>query len=98
MDTIVMQKDPASANTEPGQAHSAGFEPATPGSVDRCSIQLSYECKIGGEGGIRTHDEVLPHTPLAGERLQPLGHLSTLFIVVGMITLISSRGKNFSLG
>ncbi len=31
---------------------------------------------IGGEGGIRTLDE-LPHTPLAGERLQPLGHLST---------------------
>ena len=29
-----------------------------------------------GEGGIRTHDELLTHTPLAGERLQPLGHLS----------------------
>ncbi len=32
------------------------------------------EC--GGEGGIRTHEEVIPLTPLAGERLQPLGHLS----------------------
>ena len=30
----------------------------------------------GGEGGIRTLDECLTHTPLAGERLQPLGHLS----------------------
>ncbi len=30
----------------------------------------------GGEGGIRTLDELLTHTPLAGERLQPLGHLS----------------------
>ncbi len=30
----------------------------------------------GGRGGIRTHDELLTHTPLAGERLQPLGHLS----------------------
>ena len=30
----------------------------------------------GGERGIRTLDEVIPHTPLAGERLQPLGHLS----------------------
>ena len=33
--------------------------------------------KTGGERGIRTLDGVLcPHTPLAGERLQPLGHLS----------------------
>ena len=27
--------------------------------------------KYGGEGGIRTHDRVLPYTRLAGERLQP---------------------------
>ena len=32
--------------------------------------------KIGGERGIRTLDGLLTHTPLAGERLQPLGHLS----------------------
>ncbi len=31
--------------------------------------------RSGGEGGIRTLDG-FPHTPLAGERLQPLGHLS----------------------
>ena len=31
---------------------------------------------FGGEGGIRTLDGLLTHTPLAGERLQPLGHLS----------------------
>ena len=30
----------------------------------------------GGQGGIRTHDTLLGYTPLAGERLQPLGHLS----------------------
>ena len=30
----------------------------------------------GGEEGIRTLDTGLPHTPLAGERLRPLGHLS----------------------
>ena len=30
----------------------------------------------GGEDGIRTHEAVLPLTPLAGERLRPLGHLS----------------------
>ncbi len=31
---------------------------------------------VGGEGGIRTLDGLLAHTPLAGERLRPLGHLS----------------------
>ncbi len=31
---------------------------------------------IGGEGGIRTLDTDKPYTPLAGERLQPLGHFS----------------------
>ena len=42
--------------------------------------------KDGGEGGIRTLDTLLTYTPLAGERLQPLGHFSkcslslTLFI------------------
>ena len=30
----------------------------------------------GGERGIRTLDRGLAYTPLAGERLQPLGHLS----------------------
>ena len=34
------------------------------------------ERKDGGEGGIRTLDTLLTYTPLAGERLQPLGHLS----------------------
>src|ERR1700751_2134626 len=30
----------------------------------------------GGERGIRTLDGLLTHTPLAGARLRPLGHLS----------------------
>ena len=30
----------------------------------------------GGEGGIRTLDTLLAYTPLAGEPLRPLGHLS----------------------
>ena len=33
-------------------------------------------CLDGGEGGIRTLDTLLTYTPLAGERLQPLGHFS----------------------
>ena len=39
---------------------------------------MNWEClnSTGGEGGIRTLDELLTHTPLAGERLRPLGHLS----------------------
>jgi CubicO group peptidase (beta-lactamase class C family) len=31
----------------------------------------------GGDDGIRTHDTLLRYTPLAGERLRPLGHVST---------------------
>ena len=32
----------------------------------------------GNDLGIRTLDELLTHTPLAGERLQPLGHKGLL--------------------
>ncbi len=35
----------------------------------------------GGERGIRTLDTRLTYTPLAGERLQPLGHLSNFNIL-----------------
>ena len=34
---------------------------------------------FGGEGGIRTLDTLLTYTPLAGARLQPLGHFSINF-------------------
>ena len=30
----------------------------------------------GGDEGIRTLDGLMTHTPLAGERLRPLGHVS----------------------
>ena len=58
------------------------FELPTPWFVAKYSIQLSYgrieeDADYGGERGIRTLDGAFePHTPLAGERLQPLGHLS----------------------
>ena len=35
----------------------------------------------GGDGGIRTHDALLAHTPLAGEHLRPLGHVSVALIL-----------------
>ena len=41
--------------------------------VHACSV-LFY--LTGGERGIRTLDRGLPYTPLAGERFQPLSHLS----------------------
>ena len=51
--------------------------------------------KIGGERGIRTLDGLLTHTPLAGERLQPLGHLSGKRLRVSMGELrIGTREKN----
>ncbi len=38
---------------------------------------LYLRIKFGGGGGIRTLDRGFgPYTPLAGERLQPLGHPS----------------------
>ena len=42
----------------------------------RTNARLSSSLSVGGEGGIRTLDGLLTHTPLAGARLRPLGHLS----------------------
>jgi hypothetical protein len=46
----------------------------SPARLTRNDYQRSRA--IGGEGGIRTLDGLLTHTPLAGARLRPLGHLS----------------------
>ena len=46
----------------------------------------------GGEGGIRTLDTLLTYTPLAGERLQPLGHFSGIWYQ----KRASSNGRCFS--
>ncbi|MDQ5884676.1 MAG: hypothetical protein QG556_1016 [Pseudomonadota bacterium] len=65
-----------------------GFEPPTLWFVAKYSIQLSYgRIFFGGERGIRTLDGILSHTPLAGERLRPLGHLSKRWnwIITGTI-------------
>ena len=39
-------------------------------------IANAYADIYGGEGGIRTLDALLTHTPLAGERFQPLSHFT----------------------
>ena len=40
--------------------------------------EASRDMENGGDEGIRTLDILLRYTPLAGERLQPLGHVSTI--------------------
>ena len=45
----------------------------------------------GGERGIRTLDGLLTHTPLAGARLQPLGHLSVRVMWVAIITVFACQ-------
>ena len=45
----------------------------------------SYIKDIGGEGGIRTLDTLLTYTPLAGERLQPLGHFTVQILVISTL-------------
>ena len=42
------------------------------------------------ERGIRTLDEMMSHTPLAGERLQPLGHLSISLILTFLMRSCNS--------
>ena len=60
----------ASRLVEPGGSHPV-FEAQMKTPPFRGRLHLD-----GGEGGIRTLDTLLTYTPLAGERLQPLGHFS----------------------
>ena len=46
----------------------------------KCGLLLiinNLDTNGGGDEGIRTLDTLLRYTPLAGERLRPLGHVST---------------------
>ena len=53
---------------------------------------LGYNKKRdGGEGGIRTLDTLLRCTPLAGERLRPLGHLTATGRMILMFTPIAKQ-------
>ena len=51
----------------------------------------------GGEGGIRTLDTLLTYTPLAGERLQPLGHFSRFCLLrLSLVLLLRSPVARYS--
>ncbi len=54
----------------------SGSNPRCDAVVVSCAEAIVVWIPIGGEGGIRTLDGLLTHTPLAGARLRPLGHLS----------------------
>ena len=57
----------------------AGFPFNPPIDNHKKKGSLSPFSRFGGEGGIRTLDTRLTYTPLAGERLQPLGHFSVFY-------------------
>ncbi len=65
-------------NIRVNNARPERFELPTPKFVAWCSIQLSYGRKLTlrRERDSNPRWSFRPHTPLAGERLQPLGHLS----------------------
>ena len=57
--------------------HSAtSVRPVTAGLFVSVRVGQFAPKASGGDEGIRTLDELLAHTPLAGERLRPLGHVS----------------------
>ena len=60
--------------------HFVDHSPASPNKKPSKSL-INKALKDGGPGGIRTLDTLLTYTPLAGERFQPLSHLSERGIV-----------------
>ena len=71
----------------------ARFEPRAEPSplVPHTKQEPTAPFLYGGERGIRTLDRGLTYTPLAGERLQPLGHLSGTRIVAHTTGVLSTH-------
>ena len=64
----------------------APHQPRKKRKLTRAIELLKY--KYGGERGIRTLDTLLTYTPLAGARLQPLGHFSVI-VSIGSKHIVS---------
>ena len=56
-------------------------------------LQEKYRRKMAEREGFEPSMRFYPHTPLAGERLQPLGHLSK--IKIGIVLGTSPRDVTF---
>ncbi len=73
-------------------ADAAGVEPATAWFVARYSIQLSYASAMAEREGFEPSIGYKAYTPLAGERLRPLGHLSS---VVRILMDLKNKSNTF---
>jgi Phage integrase family len=102
---VAAPKTPAPARGQVIELNGAPGEIRTPDLLVRSQALYPTELRAhlskiigGGEGGIRTLDGLLTHTPLAGARLRPLGHLSgsgqrAQTKERRMIPVVSSPGK-----
>ena len=66
-----------------------GFSPSRFFEIQKSPLDRRL---FGGEGGIRTLDTLLTYTPLAGERLQPLGHF-TINCYSGIFIFVDKRSQ-----
>ena len=82
--------------------HPGGFEPPTARFVAEYSIQLSYGCRINKtnnkwrwERDSNPRWSFWPHTPLAGERLQPTRPSHHIRCVGGIIRFFENMSNHF---
>ncbi len=73
-----------------GGVHPEGFEPPTPGSEDRCSVQLSYGCLVVFFDALNATQVLREHIP-SRILLQPVAHLLVQLVVTVYVTEIRNR-------
>ena len=74
----VHRPESLSATKSPDYADDHGRSPRLGALPEDLRFVGTSQLGSGGDGGIRTLDALLAHTPLAGEHLRPLGHVSGL--------------------